>query len=281
MRLIESISDIQTWADTERRAGRRIVLVPTMGALHEGHLSLAREGKKRGDRLVVSLFVNPAQFGPNEDLAAYPRDFDRDRALVEKEKADILFHPSSAEVYPDGFQTYIEVEKLGPLLCGEFRPGHFRGVATVVAKLFNIARPHAAIFGMKDYQQLQIIRRMAKDLNLDVEVVGCPIVRDKDGLALSSRNAYLNQEERAAALSLSRSLKLAESLAAGGERESARIVAATCAEIEREPLARIEYVRVCHPETLEEIAAVEGEALLALAVRVGKTRLIDNTVLKT
>ncbi len=281
MRVIETIKEMQTWSNDERRAGRRVVLVPTMGALHEGHLSLVREGRKRGERLVVSLFVNPAQFGPNEDLAAYPRDFARDSALLEKENVDVLFHPSAAEIYPDGFETHIDVEKLSALLCGEFRPGHFRGVATVVAKLFNIARPHAALFGMKDYQQLHVIRRMAQDLDFDVEIVGCPIVRDEDGLALSSRNAYLSPEERRAALSLSRSLKAASSVVLKGERESARIVAAARAEIEKEPLARVEYARVCDPETLEEIATVEGETLLALAVRVGKTRLIDNTFLKT
>jgi pantoate--beta-alanine ligase len=281
MRIIEHIEEMKNWSGSERRAGRRVVLVPTMGALHEGHLSLVREGEKRGERLVVSLFVNAAQFGPNEDLAAYPRDFDRDRALLEKENVDVLFHPSAAEIYPGGFQTYIEVERFSPLLCGEFRPGHFRGVATVVAKLLNVVRPHAALFGMKDYQQLQVIRRMAQDLNFDVEIVGCPIVRDEDGLALSSRNAYLSPEERRAALSLSRSLSGAASAVLGGERESARIVAAVRAEIEREPLARVEYAKVCDPETLAEVARIQGETLLALAVRVGKTRLIDNIILKT
>jgi pantoate--beta-alanine ligase len=280
MRVIKNFHEMRDWSEAERRAGRRIVLVPTMGALHEGHLSLVREGKKSGERLVASLFVNPAQFGPNEDLAAYPRDFERDREMLEKEKVDILFHPSAAEMYPAGYQTYVDVEKLGPLLCGEFRPGHFRGVATVVAKLFNIVRPHAAIFGEKDYQQLQVIRRMAKDLNFDVDVVGYPTVREKDGLAMSSRNVYLNQQERAAALSLSRSLKQAESLVRQGERESKRIVAAVRAEIEEEPLARIEYARVCDTETLEEVATVKGAVVLALVVRVGKARLIDNTTLK-
>ena len=280
MRVIERVDEMRQWAEAERRAARRIVLVPTMGALHEGHLSLVREGKKSGGRLVASLFVNPAQFGPNEDLAAYPRDFERDREMLEKEKVDILFHPSAAEMYPEGYQTYVDVEKLGPLLCGEFRPGHFRGGATVVAKLFNIVRPHAAIFGEKDYQQIQVIRRMAQDLNFDVEVVGYPTVREKDGLAMSSRNVYLSRQERAAALSLSRSLKQAESLVRQGERESKRIVATVRAEIEKEPLARIEYARVCDMETLEEVATVEGAAVLALAVRVGKARLIDNTTLK-
>jgi pantoate--beta-alanine ligase len=282
MRVIESIKEMQTWSEGERRAGRRIVLVPTMGALHEGHLSLVREGKKSGERIVASLFVNPAQFGPSEDLTAYPRDFARDRELLKKEKVDVLFHPSAAEIYPAGYQTYIEVEKLAPLLCGEFRPGHFRGVATVVAKLFNIVRPHAAVFGAKDYQQLRLIRRMAEDLNYDVEILGCPIVRDQDGLALSSRNRYLSPAERAAALSLFRSLKVAESLVEEGEREGPRVTAATRTEIEKEPLARIEYVKVCNPETLEETAKIQGGgAVLALAVRIGGTRLIDNTLLKT
>lgn len=280
MRVIERVDEMRQWAEAERRAGRRIVLVPTMGELHEGHLSLVREGKKRGERLVASLFINPAQFGPNEDLAAYPRDFERDREMLEKEKVDILFHPVAVEMYPEGYQTYVNVEKLGPLLCGESRPGHFRGVATVVAKLFNIVRPHAAIFGEKDYQQLQVIRRMAKDLNFEVEVVGYPTVREKDGLAMSSRNIYLSPQERAAALSLSRSLKRAESLVRQGERESKRIVAAVRAEIEEAPLARIEYARVCDTETLEEVATLEGVAVLALAVRVEKARLIDNTILK-
>jgi len=280
MRVIENIHEMRKWSEAERRAGRRIVLVPTMGALHEGHLSLVREGNKRGERLVASLFINPAQFGPSEDLAAYPSDFERDREMLEKEKVDILFHPSAAEMYPEGYQTYVNVEKLGPLLCGEFRPGHFRGVATVVAKLFDIVRPHAAFFGAKDYQQLQVIRRMAKDLNFDVDVVGYPTVREKDGLAMSSRNIYLSPQERAAALSLSRALKQAESLVRQGERESKRIVAAVRAEIEEAPLARIEYARVCDTETLEEVATVEGAAVLALAVRVGKARLIDNTILK-
>lgn len=282
MRVIESIKEMQTWSEGERRAGRRIVLVPTMGALHEGHLSLVREGKKCGERIVASLFVNPAQFGPSEDLTAYPRDFARDRELLKKEKVDVLFHPSAAEIYPAGYQTYIEVEKLAPLLCGEFRPGHFRGVATVVAKLFNIVRPHAAVFGAKDYQQLRLIRRMAEDLNYDVEILGCPIVRDQDGLALSSRNRYLSPAERAAALSLFRSLKVAESLVEEGEREGPRVIAAARTEIEKEPLARIEYVKVCNPETLEEVAKIQGGgAVLALAVRIGGTRLIDNTLLKT
>ena len=280
MRVIEKIQEIREWSEAERQEGRRIVLVPTMGFLHEGHLSLVRDGKKRGDRLVVSLFVNPAQFGPQEDYAAYPRDFERDRRLLEGEGADVLFSPSAGEIYPAGHQTQVDAGKLGEQLCGVFRPGHFRGVATVVAKLFNIVQPHAAIFGAKDYQQLQVIRRLTRDLNLSVEVVGRPTVRDKDGLALSSRNSYLNEAERTAALSLYRSLKKADALVLAGERDSRRILAAARAEIEREPLTRIQYIKVCHPETLEEVEKIESEAVLALAVFVGKTRLIDNTTLK-
>ena len=280
MRVIEKIQEMRDWSDAERRKGRLIVLVPTMGFLHEGHLSLVRDGKKRGDRLVVSLFVNPTQFGPQEDYASYPRDFERDRSLLEREGVDVLFSPSAEAMYPDGRQTYVDVGKLGERLCGEFRPGHFRGVATVVAKLFNIVQPHVAIFGVKDYQQLQVIRRMARDLNLGVEVVGHPTVRAPDGLALSSRNSYLTDAERQAALSLYRALKKAEALVLAGERDNRTILDAACAEIEREPLARIQYAKLCHPETLENVEKIASEAVLALAVFVGKTRLIDNTVLK-
>jgi pantoate--beta-alanine ligase len=281
MRVIETVREMRAWSEAERRAGRRIALVPTMGALHEGHLALVRAARRRGDRVVVSLFVNPIQFGPGEDLAAYPRDFARDRALVDREGVDVLFHPPVAEVYPDGCESTVDVGRIGTLLCGASRPGHFRGVATVVAKLFNMVRPHTAIFGAKDYQQLQVIRRMAADLAFDVNIVSHPIVRARDGLALSSRNAYLSARERTAALSLSRALKRAESLVAQGARDAARILAAALVVIEAEPLAEIEYVRLCDPETLEDVVRVERKALLALAVRIGRARLIDNAVLKT
>lgn len=280
MRIIEHIQEMQSWSEAERREGRRIVLVPTMGFLHDGHLSLAREGRKRGDLLVVSLFVNPKQFAPGEDYKNYPRNLERDRKLLDKEEVDLLFHPSVEEMYSKSYQTHVEVGRLGELLCGAFRPGHFRGVTTVVAKLFNIVRPHVAIFGLKDYQQFQIICRMVNDLNFGIEIVGHPTVREKDGLAMSSRNAYLSRQEREAALCIYRALKGAESLVCHGERESGRIVAAVKAEIDKEPLARVQYVSLCHPVSLEEVKTIDDEVLLALAVWIGKVRLIDNTALK-
>ena len=281
MRIIDHISEMQNWGETERRQGRRIVFVPTMGFLHEGHLSLVREGKKRGDRLVVSIFVNPKQFEPREDFAAYPRDFERDRKLLEQEGADVLFYPAVEEIYPPGYQTHVEVEKLSAPLCGAFRPGHFRGVATVVAKLFAIVRPHVAVFGCKDYQQLQIIRRLVRDLNFAIDIVAHPTVREPDGLAMSSRNAYLNPAERSAALCLSRSLRKAEMLVKQGERNAAVILDAVRREIAKEPLARLEYASLSDPENLMGIEQVRDLALLALAVRIGKTRLIDNVILKS
>jgi pantoate--beta-alanine ligase len=280
MRIIERVQDMYDWSESQRRDGRRIVLVPTMGFLHEGHLCLVRDGKKRGDRLVVSIFVNPAQFAPQEDFASYPRDLARDRRLLENEGVDILFHPSVEEMYPDGYQTYVKVEKLSAFLCETQRPGHFRGVATVVAKLLNIVRPDTAIFGQKDYQQLLIIRCLVRDLHFAVEIVGHPIVREPDGLAMSSRNAYLTVQEREAARCLSRALHQATRLAEQGIVDAAAIVAAARFEIDREPLAALEYVILCHPVTLEELHEIRDAALLALAVRIGKARLIDNTVLR-
>jgi len=280
MKVIEKVSEMRAWSEAERRHGGTIAFVPTMGALHEGHLSLVREGRRRGRRLVVSVFVNPTQFAPHEDYKAYPRDFERDRELLDREGVDVLFHPSVEGMYVEGHQTYVEVGRLGELLCGAFRPGHFRGVATVVAKLFNIVRPHVAVFGLKDYQQFQIVRRMVADLHFDVEIIGHPIIREKDGLAMSSRNAYLDAREREAARCLHRSLKKAALLVRQGEREARCIVSAVKEEIEREPLARVEYVSLCDPRSLEELEAIDGEALLALAVRIGKARLIDNTLLK-
>ena len=277
---IEDISEMRAWSEAERRQGRRVAFVPTMGFLHEGHLCLVRDARSRGDQVVVSIFVNPTQFGPGEDFAAYPRNFERDRRLLEAEGVDVLFHPSVDQIYPAGAQTFVEVEQLSLPLCGSVRPGHFRGVATIVAKLFNIIRPHVAIFGEKDYQQLQVIRRMARDLSINVEIVGHPIVREADGLALSSRNAYLTSDERQAAVCLSRALCKAECLVRRGETSAAAIIHLVTKELQGEPLANVEYVKLCDTETLDEISEIRAPAVLALAVRIGKARLIDNRVLK-
>ncbi len=279
MRVIEKIEAMREWSEGERRFGRRIAFVPTMGYLHDGHICLVRDAKTRGDELVVSIFVNPTQFGPGEDFAAYPRNFENDCELLQKQGVDVLFYPSVAEMYPHGAQTRVEVERLSLPLCGALRPGHFRGVATVVAKLFNIVQPRVAVFGEKDYQQLQVIRRLVQDLSMGVEIVGHPIVREPDGLAMSSRNAYLNETERLAALCLSRALCKAERLFKRGERSAHALVGNVSAEIEKEPLARVEYVKLCDAETLDELERIDEAAVLALAVRIGKARLIDNRIL--
>jgi pantoate--beta-alanine ligase len=279
MRIIRKITEMMGWSQAERQQGHRIALVPTMGALHEGHLSLVREGKSRGNRVVVSIFVNPTQFAPAEDFAAYPRNFDRDCSLLEAEGIDVLFHPAAEDIYTPGDQTHVEVKELSNILCGAQRPGHFRGVATVVTKLFSVVRPHVAVFGEKDYQQMQIIRRLVRDLFLDVEIVGYPIVRESDGVAMSSRNAYLNVDEREAARCLSRSLRKAECLLRQGEVSAKAIVEAVKADLQGETLALVEYVAICDVETLEPIEQIRNSALLALSVTIGKARLIDNKVL--
>ncbi|HKY09526.1 MAG TPA: pantoate--beta-alanine ligase [Candidatus Binatia bacterium] len=278
MQIIDNISAMRAWSESERRSGRRIALVPTMGFLHRGHLCLVRDAKARADRLVVSIFVNPTQFGPGEDFAGYPRDFERDREFLKSQGVDVLFHPTVAEMYPPGAQTHVDVERLSLPLCGALRPGHFRGVATVVAKLFNIVLPHVAVFGEKDYQQLQLIRRLVRDLSLGVEIIGHPIVREPDGLAMSSRNAYLSEHERAAAVCLSRALCKAERLFRRGERSAAGLVRAALSELEKEALAVVEYVKLCDAETLDVIERIDDSAVLALAIRIGKARLIDNRV---
>ena len=281
MQIIEQIADMRAWSEGERCQERRIVFVPTMGSLHEGHLSLVHDAKTRGERVVVSIFVNPMQFSPSEDFAKYPRDLQRDRALLENLGIDVLFHPTVAEIYPGGYQTHIEVENLSLPLCGATRPGHFRGVATVVAKLFNIVRPHVAIFGEKDFQQLQVVRRLVRDLSMDVEIVGHPIVREADGLAMSSRNAYLTAEERRAAVCLSRALCKAEKLVQRGETSAAALLHVVAAELGRDPLARVEYAKLCDTDSLLDIDQVQGKAVLALAVRFGRARLIDNRIIKS
>ncbi len=259
-----------------KTSGRTVGFVPTMGSLHEGHLSLVRESKKRAAATAVSIFVNPAQFGPKEDYKKYPRDFARDAALLEKEGVDAVFFPTADEMYPRGYKTYITVQNLEDRLCGKSRPGHFRGVATVVLKLFNIVEPDLAFFGWKDAQQVIILRRMAADLNLGIEIVACPLVREPDGLAMSSRNAYLSRDERQAALVLSRSLAEAEKLIGAGERDAGRLIGAIRKMIEAARLARLDYVEITDVTELRPLSKLGGEVLVALAVYVGTTRLIDN-----
>ncbi len=254
-------------------------LVPTMGALHEGHLSLVRHARAHDDTLVVSIFVNPTQFGPGEDYTRYPRDPDRDLALLRDLGADLVFMPSAEEMYPEGFDTYVQVEKLTQVLEGVSRPVHFRGVATIVAKLFIVVQPHRAYFGQKDGQQLVVVRRLARDLGLPVDVVGLPTAREPDGLAMSSRNAYLSPDERQAAVVLHRSLEAAQELWRSGVRDADRIRRRMDEVLAAEPLARVDYVSVADAETLEELESVEKPALVSLAVRFGATRLIDNVVL--
>jgi pantoate--beta-alanine ligase len=280
MEVVNTIAVMQTECERLRLEGKRIALVPTMGFFHEGHLELMRIGRELSDMVVVSIFVNPTQFGPNEDFESYPRDMESDLAKAEERNVDFVFAPSVDEMYPEDSQTKVMVERVTKHLCGLSRPGHFDGVTTVVAKLFNIAKPHMAIFGEKDYQQLTVIRRMAKDLDMDIRIVGVPTFREPDGLAMSSRNSYLNKEERASALSLNKSLDLAEDLCKQGEREALKIKEAVEAFILSHPHTAVDYINICDPHTMEDLETLQKEALLALAVKVGKTRLIDNRWLK-
>lgn len=278
MDIITSLNEMKRIASTARVAGKRISFVPTMGFLHEGHASLMREGRNRGDLLVVSIFVNPTQFGAGEDFGSYPRDLGRDTDIAGRNGVDILFVPDAGEMYPPGYQTWVNVEKISLPLCGASRPGHFRGVTTVVAKLFNIVKPTYAFFGEKDYQQLAVIRRMVADLDMDVEIVGMPTIREDDGLAMSSRNAYLSSDERKSALCLSRSLDAVSGLYRSGEKSVARLREEVMRILCGEPVAEIDYVEFRHCNTLEEMERVDDCTVLALAVRIGKTRLIDNTI---
>jgi pantoate--beta-alanine ligase len=271
--------EMQERAQHWRAQGLTVAFVPTMGYFHQGHLSLMEYGRKVGDKLAVSLFVNPVQFGPAEDLDRYPRDLERDAAMAREVGVDVLFTPAAEQMYPPGYQTYVDVEEAARGLCGASRPGHFRGVATVVCKLFNIVMPHTAIFGEKDYQQLVVIKRMAADLNLPVKVAGRPIVREEDGLAMSSRNTYLSPEERRSALCLQRALTAARRLVSAGKSSREEILATVHQIITQTPHTRIDYLALVDPETLAEVPAVRGEARLALAVWVGNTRLIDNALL--
>ena len=280
MRIITSLRQMKEASARLWAAGRTIGLVPTMGYLHPGHLSLVRASKKTTDATVVSIFVNPTQFGPREDLSKYPRDFARDAQMLRAEGADILFIPRAADMYPSGYKTFVEVLDLQNKLCGRSRPIHFRGVCTVVLKLFNIVRPDKAFFGQKDAQQAVIIRRMAGDLDLDVEIEVKPIIRDADGLALSSRNAYLNPAERKAALVLTRSLKEAKMMVDQGQRKTAVLIGRIRSRLEDEPLARLDYAAVVDPAELEPLSLVKDRALIALAVFIGRTRLIDNVTVR-
>ena len=281
MKIIESASEMQQTALALRAQGRRIGFVPTMGNLHDGHLSLVRLAKKRADVVVVSIFVNPTQFGPNEDFAAYPRTFESDRALCEAEGVDVVFYPSVPEMYPDGASVSVTENALSRTLCGAARPGHFDGVCTVVAKLFNVVLPHVAVFGEKDGQQLRVIRRMVRDLRFPIDIVSGPTAREPDGLARSSRNQYLTPEQRPQAVCLRRALDEAERRFAAGERDPAALVAAMRAVVAQAPAAKIDYVEIVDDETLQPLAGPIGRpALAALAVWVGKPRLIDNAVLR-
>ena len=266
-------------AEDLRRDGRRIAVVPTMGALHDGHLELLRAARARADVVILTIFVNPTQFGPKEDLSRYPRDEAGDLTKARACGIDLAFCPDAGAMYLPGAQTYVEVRELQKPLCGASRPGHFAGVATVVAKLFHLTLPHLAVFGEKDFQQLAVIRRMTRDLDFGIEILGVPIVREADGLALSSRNAYLSAEERAAALSLSRGLAAAEALVKAGERDTAKLVAAARAPIEAQARARIDYVELRDADSLELVPTLDRKSVLAMAVFVGATRLIDNRVL--
>ncbi len=276
MQIIKNIEELRSIIREWRKEGFSVGLVPTMGYLHEGHKSLIVKAVSENDRVVVSDFVNPTQFGVNEDLSSYPRDIDRDAALCQKAGASLIFHPEPEEMYFKDNCTFVDMDSLTKGLCGRTRPTHFRGVCTVVSKLFHIVTPDRAYFGEKDAQQLAVIRRMVRDLNFAITIVGCPIVREPDGLAMSSRNTYLNKEERKAALILHKSLVIGEEMMKAGERDAAAVKEAITANIESEPLARIDYVEIVDAETLENTARIERSVLTAAAVYIGSTRLIDN-----
>lgn len=280
MRIIESIAEMQQQADAWRREGKRIGLVPTLGYLHAGHQKLMEAARKHADVVVMSVFVNPTQFVQGEDFELYPRDLDHDTRLGNEVGVDVVFAPQVAEMYPDGYQTHVEVTRITLPLCGKHRPGHFRGVTTVVTKLFNIVKPHIAVFGEKDFQQLAVVRRMVRDLSMDVKILSHPIVRETDGLAMSSRNTLLTPEEREQALLINRSLKEAQALVAGGVRSAEEIIDRVRSRVTAGKGMNVDYIELRDPESFEEVARISGPALLAMAVRIGKTRLIDNCVLQ-
>lgn len=279
MQIINHIPDMQRWSETQRLAGKKIACVPTMGFLHEGHLSLVREGKRRGDVVVVTIFVNPMQFNQASDFDKYPRNVEQDQRMLEEIGTDVLFYPTAPEMYPENFQTAVEVDKVSKPLCGAFRPGHFRGVTTVVAKLFNIVKPHFALFGEKDFQQCVVIQRMVKDLNFDLEIIPMPTIRETDGIAMSSRNARLSETERRTSLCISRALNSAQEMVTRGERNTEAVLQMVRDTLSKDGGVRLEYASLCHLETLEEASRVSGPTLLAIAVWVGNVRLIDNRVI--
>ena len=280
MQIVEKIKEVRHQVKEWKKQGLTIGFVPTMGYLHEGHGSLIKRAKEECDRVVVSIFVNPMQFGVNEDLDSYPRDLEADAKLCESIGVDLIFHPEVEEMYTEGFCSFVDMNGLTKELCGKSRPVHFRGVCTVVNKLFNIVTPDKAFFGQKDAQQLAVIRRMVKDLSMDIEIVGCPIIREEDGLAKSSRNTYLNEEERRAALILSKSIFLGKQMAEEGVTDAQEIIDAMTETISEEPLARIDYVEIVNMDTIEKIRRLEGTVLVAIAVYIGKTRLIDNFIVE-
>ena len=278
MKVVKTIKEVREIVSSWRRDGLTVGLVPTMGYLHEGHQSLISKSVSENDRTVVSVFVNPIQFGPNEDLEAYPRDLKRDMEAVEAVGGDLIFNPEPAEMYPSHFTSFIDTTETTELLCGAVRPVHFRGVCTVVGKLFNIVTPDRAYFGQKDAQQLATIRRFVRDLNFGLEIVPCPIVREADGLAKSSRNTYLSPAERKAALILSKSLALGKKAVDEGERDASKVVSIITESLQTEPLARIDYVEVVDFENIQRVETISGETLVAIAVYIGKTRLMDNFI---
>lgn len=280
MQIVKTIEEVRVIVRAWREAGLSVGLVPTMGFLHEGHQSLIARSVADNDRTVVSVFVNPIQFGPTEDLEAYPRDIERDKALVEATGGDLIFNPEPAEMYPPHFTTFVDTAETTELLCGARRAGHFRGVCTVVSKLFNIVGPDRAYFGQKDAQQLATVRRFVRDLNFNIEIVACPIVREEDGLAKSSRNTYLSTEERKAALVLSRSLRQAQAAVENGERRAKVVVDIIADCLKQEPLARVDYIEVVDLDNVQRVEKIEENTLVAIAVYIGKTRLIDNFIWK-
>lgn len=281
MQIVKTIDEVRSAVKQWKKEGLSVGLVPTMGFLHEGHKSLIERAVKENDRVVVSDFVNPTQFGPNEDLASYPRDLDRDAKLCEDAGAALLFNPEPEEMYYEDRTTSVNMEGLTKELCGKSRPIHFSGVCTVVSKLFHIVTPDRAYFGQKDAQQLAVIKRMVRDLNFDIEIVGCPIIREEDGLAKSSRNTYLNEEERKAAVILNQSLKIGKEMIEKGEKDAAKVKEAIVKNLTTEPLAKIDYVEVVDFHTIEPITTIKGSVLTAIAVYIGKTRLIDNFIVNT